>query len=224
MTQSADDEPEPNSPSPDADRPSDSPSPDPETPQDDSGKPGSEPTPADDDTGAVPTPTEIEEDDPFDEDADPPEIPPSEFDTAKDGLRARSEQQEQEQAKRVEGLRARLTAAGRDPVTIDWIIELTTISIDDLVERVSAMQHEFGHIVLRINGFRSGAGPGVMLFDAADKAQAAAALAEAVGISAEEARDLVADLPAVVADNVSRDEADRIKDRLEDAGGSAEVR
>lgn len=214
MMQSADDENEPNSPSPDADNPSDSSPPDPDPPPD-SGKSGSEQQLPDD---APTTGADVEEGDPFADEEDEPQIPPSEFDTANDGIRA------QQQSDRIDALRARLTAAGRDPATIDWVVELTTVSIDDLVERISAMQHEFGHIVLRINGFRKGTGPAVMLLDAGDKLEVAAALAEATGISAERARDLVADLPAVVAENVSRDDADRIRDRLEDAGGSAEVR
>ncbi len=123
--------------------------------------------------------------------------------------------------------------------TQEWIDELKGISVLELAERIKALEEEFGVSAAAMAapaapaGAGDGAGPeteeqtafDVMLTGAGDKKiQVIKVVRAATGLGLKEAKALVDEAPKAVKEGVDRDEADRVKQDLEEAGASVEIK
>src|SRR3954466_1638854 len=123
--------------------------------------------------------------------------------------------------------------------TEDWIEELKSISVMDLSERIKALEEEFGVSATAVaaaapaaGGAGDGAGPeeeqtafDVVLTGAGDKKiQVIKVVRAATGLGLKEAKALVDEAPKPVKEGVDRDEAEKLKADLEEAGGLVEIK
>jgi large subunit ribosomal protein L7/L12 len=125
--------------------------------------------------------------------------------------------------------------------TADWIEELKGISVLELSERIKALEEEFGVSATAVaaaapaagGGAADGGGGGeeekssfdVILTAAGDKKiQVIKVVRAATGLGLKEAKALVDEAPKPVKEGVEKDEADKLKQELEEAGGSVEVK
>jgi large subunit ribosomal protein L7/L12 len=125
--------------------------------------------------------------------------------------------------------------------TQEWIDELKSISVLELSERIKALEEEFGVSATAVAAAAPAAGGGaaaedgagaeeqtafdVVLTGAGDKKiQVIKVVRAATGLGLKEAKALVDEAPKPVKEGVDREEADRLKSELEDAGASVEVK
>ena len=125
--------------------------------------------------------------------------------------------------------------------TEDWIEELKGISVLELSERIKALEEEFGVSATAVAAAApAGAGAGgdggapaeeesstvdVVLTAAGDKKiQVIKVVRAATGLGLKEAKALVDEAPKPVKEGIDRDEADKLKGELEEAGASVEVK
>jgi large subunit ribosomal protein L7/L12 len=123
--------------------------------------------------------------------------------------------------------------------TEDWIEELKSISVLELSERIKALEEEFGVSATAVAAAApaaAAAGDGaaaeeesatvdVVLTEAGDKKiQVIKAVRAATGLGLKEAKALVDGAPKPVKEGVDREEADKLKSELEEAGGSVELK
>ena len=125
--------------------------------------------------------------------------------------------------------------------TAEWIEELKQISVLELSERIKALEEEFGVSAQAIAPPAAGPGAGggdgdgaveeeqtafdVILTAAGDKKiQAIKVVRAATGLGLKEAKALVDEAPKPVREGVDRDEADRLKQELEEAGATVEIK
>jgi large subunit ribosomal protein L7/L12 len=124
--------------------------------------------------------------------------------------------------------------------TEDWIEELKSISVMELSERIKALEEEFGVSATAVaaaapaagGGAGDGAGPAeeqtafdVVLTGAGDKKiQVIKVVRAATGLGLKEAKALVDEAPKPVKEGIEREEADKLKGELEEAGASVEVK
>ena len=124
--------------------------------------------------------------------------------------------------------------------TEDWIEELKSISVLELSERIKALEEEFGVSATAVAAAApAGAGGGgdaaeaaeeqtafdVVLTGAGDKKiQVIKVVRAATGLGLKEAKALVDEAPKPIKEGVEREEADKLKAELEEAGGSVEVK
>src|ERR671935_244427 len=125
--------------------------------------------------------------------------------------------------------------------TEEWIEELKSISVLELSERVTALEEEFGVSATAVaapapataggGAAADGAGeeePGtvdVVLTAAGDKKiQVIKAVRAATGLGLKEAKALVDEAPKPVKEGIEREEAEKLKGELEEAGASVEVK
>jgi len=124
--------------------------------------------------------------------------------------------------------------------TADWIDELKGISVLELAERIKALEEEFGVSATAVAAAAPAAGGGgggdaaaeeesstvdVILTAAGDKKiQVIKVVRAATGLGLKEAKALVDEAPKPVKEGIERDEADKLKAELEEAGGSVEVK
>ena len=123
--------------------------------------------------------------------------------------------------------------------TQDWIEELKGISVLELAERIKALEEEFGVSATAVAAAApaaGGAGDGaaaeeesstvdVILTGAGDKKiQVIKVVRAATGLGLKEAKALVDEAPKPVKEGIERDEADKLKQELEEAGASVEVK
>ena len=126
--------------------------------------------------------------------------------------------------------------------TQEWIDELKSISVLELSERIKALEEEFGVSATALaaaapaaagGGAAAEAAPAeeesttvdVVLSDAGDKKiQVIKVVRAATGLGLKEAKALVDEAPKPVKEGVERDEADKLKAELEEAGGSVELK
>jgi large subunit ribosomal protein L7/L12 len=122
--------------------------------------------------------------------------------------------------------------------TADWIEELKGISVLELSERIKALEEEFGVSATAVAaaapaGGGGDAGPAeeesstvdVILTGAGDKKiQVIKVVRAATGLGLKEAKALVDEAPKPVKEGIERDEADKLKQELEEAGASVEVK
>ena len=124
--------------------------------------------------------------------------------------------------------------------TEDWIEELKGISVLELAERIKALEEEFGVSATAVaaaapaGGGGGGDGDGaaeeqsafdVVLTGAGDKKiQVIKVVRAATGLGLKEAKALVDEAPKPVKEGVEREEADKLKADLEEAGASVEVK
>jgi large subunit ribosomal protein L7/L12 len=124
--------------------------------------------------------------------------------------------------------------------TADWIDELKSISVLELAERIKALEEEFGVSATAVAAAAPAAGGGgggdagaeeesstvdVILTAAGDKKiQVIKVVRAATGLGLKEAKALVDEAPKPVKEGIERDEADKLKSELEEAGASVELK
>jgi large subunit ribosomal protein L7/L12 len=123
--------------------------------------------------------------------------------------------------------------------TEDWIEELKGISVLELSERVKALEEEFGVSATAVAAAApaaaaAGDGDGaeeeqttfdVVLTGAGDKKiQVIKVVRAATGLGLKEAKALVDEAPGPIKEGAEKEEADKLKADLEEAGASVELK
>lgn len=123
--------------------------------------------------------------------------------------------------------------------TQDWIEELKGISVLELSERIKALEEEFGVSATAVAAPAPAAGGGdgaaaaeeesttvdVVLTASGDKKiQVIKVVRAATGLGLKEAKALVDEAPKAIREGIERDEAEKLKSELEEAGGSVELK
>ena len=123
--------------------------------------------------------------------------------------------------------------------TEEWIDELKGISVLELSERIKALEEAFGVSATAVAAAApaaAGAGDGaaaeeesstvdVVLTAAGDKKiQVIKVVRAATGLGLKEAKALVDEAPKPIKEGVEREEGDKLKTDLEEAGGSVELK
>ena len=124
--------------------------------------------------------------------------------------------------------------------TQEWIEELKKISVLELSERIKALEEEFGVSATAVAAAAPAAGGGggdgaaaeeesstvdVILTGAGDKkVPVIKAVRAATGLGLKEAKAVVDDAPSPVKEGIERDEAEKLKAELEEAGGTVELK
>jgi large subunit ribosomal protein L7/L12 len=124
--------------------------------------------------------------------------------------------------------------------TAEWIDELKGISVLELAERIKALEEEFGVSATAVAAAAPAAGPAgadgaeaaeeqtsfdVLLTGAGEKKiQVIKVVRAATGLGLKEAKALVDEAPKAVKEGIEREEADKLKADLEEAGASVELK
>jgi large subunit ribosomal protein L7/L12 len=125
--------------------------------------------------------------------------------------------------------------------TQEWIDELKQISVLELSERIKALEEEFGVSAAAVAAAAPAAGSGggdgdgaveeeqtafdVVLTGAGEKKiQVIKVVRAATGLGLKEAKALVDEAPKPVKEGVDKDEAEKLKTEIEEAGGSVEIK
>jgi large subunit ribosomal protein L7/L12 len=125
--------------------------------------------------------------------------------------------------------------------TQEWIDELKSISVLELSERIKALEEEFGVSATAVAAAAPAVGAGgdggdgaaaeeqtafdVILTGPGDKKiQVIKVVRAATGLGLKEAKALVDEAPKPVKEGLEREEADKLKAELEEAGASVEVK
>jgi large subunit ribosomal protein L7/L12 len=125
--------------------------------------------------------------------------------------------------------------------TQDWIEELKGISVLELAERIKALEEEFGVSAAAVAAPAAAGGGGgggdagadeeeggtvdVILAASGDKKiQVIKVVRAATGLGLKEAKALVDEAPKPVKEGIEKEEADKLKQELEEAGGSVEIK
>ena len=121
----------------------------------------------------------------------------------------------------------------------EWIDELKGISVLELAERIKALEEEFGVSATAVAAAAPAAAAAaasaaaeeesstvdVVLTAAGDKKiQVIKVVRAATGLGLKEAKALVDEAPKPIKEGIERDEADKLKAELEEAGGSVELK
>ena len=123
--------------------------------------------------------------------------------------------------------------------TDEWIDELKGISVLELAERIKALEEAFGVSATAVAAAAPAGGGGgggadeeaeeqtaftVHLAATGDKKiQVIKVVRAATGLGLKEAKALVDEAPKAVKEGVDREEADRLKQELEEAGATVEI-
>ena len=124
--------------------------------------------------------------------------------------------------------------------TDKWIEELKGITVLELAERIKALEEEFGVSATAVAAAAPAAAGGdggaaaeeeeqstfdVVITGAGEKKiQVIKVVRAATGLGLKEAKAVVDDAPKAVKEGVDREEADKLKADLEEAGASVEVK
>ena len=124
--------------------------------------------------------------------------------------------------------------------TEDWIDELKNISVLELSERIKALEEEFGVSATAVAAAAPAAGGAGGADDAGDDESATVdvvltgagekkvpvikAVRAATGLGLKEAKALVDGAPSPVKEGIEREEADKLKAELEEAGATVELK
>jgi len=126
--------------------------------------------------------------------------------------------------------------------TQEWIEELKSISVLELAERIKALEEEFGVSAAAVAApvaAAAGAGGGdgageqaeepstvdVILAGSGDKKiQVIKVVRAATGLGLKEAKALVDEAPKPVKEGIDKEEGDKLKQELEEAGASVELK
>jgi len=122
--------------------------------------------------------------------------------------------------------------------TQEWIDELKSISVLELAERIKALEEEFGVSATAVAAAApAAAGDGaaaeeevsstvdVVLTGPGDKKiQVIKVVRAATGLGLKEAKALVDEAPKAVKEGLDREEAEKLKSELEEAGASVELK
>ena len=122
--------------------------------------------------------------------------------------------------------------------TAEWIEELKSISVLELSERIKALEEEFG-VSAQAAAVAAPSGGGgevaapeeeqttfdVVITAAGDKKiQVIKVVRAATSLGLKEAKALVDEAPKAVREGVDKDEAEKLKAELEEAGASVELK
>jgi large subunit ribosomal protein L7/L12 len=123
--------------------------------------------------------------------------------------------------------------------TEDWIEELKGISVLELSERIKALEEEFGVSATAVAAAAPAAG-GPADGDGAEEESATVdviltgsgekkigvikVVRAATGLGLKEAKAVVDEAPSPVKEGIERDEAEKLKGEIEEAGGTAELK
>src|SRR5580692_517968 len=125
------------------------------------------------------------------------------------------------------------------PTTEEWIDELKSISVLELSERIKALEEAFGVSATAVAAAAPAAAAAdgaaeeveeqtafdVVLQAAGDKKiQVIKVVRAATGLGLKEAKALVDEAPKPVKEGIEREEADKLKQELEEAGASVELK
>jgi large subunit ribosomal protein L7/L12 len=122
--------------------------------------------------------------------------------------------------------------------TQEWIEELKGISVLELSERIKALEEEFGVSATAVAAAAPAAAPtdgapaeeesttvDVVLTGPGDKKiQVIKVVRAATGLGLKEAKALVDEAPKPVKEAIEREEAEKLKAELEEAGASVELK
>ena len=124
--------------------------------------------------------------------------------------------------------------------TQEWIDELKSISVLELSERIKALEEAFGVSAAAVGVAAPVGGGGggdaaepeeeqtafdVILTGPGDKKiQVIKVVRAATGLGLKEAKALVDEAPKPVKEGVDKDEAEKLKSEIEEAGGSVEIK
>ena len=123
--------------------------------------------------------------------------------------------------------------------TQEWIDELKSISVLELAERIKALEEEFGVSATAVAAAAPAAAGGgaeaeaeaepstvdVVLTGPGDKKiQVIKVVRAATGLGLKEAKALVDEAPKPIKEGLERDEAEKLKGELEEAGASVELK
>lgn len=122
--------------------------------------------------------------------------------------------------------------------TADWIEELKGISVLELSERIKALEEEFGVSATAVAAAAPAAGGGggdaaeeasstvdvILTGGGEKKIQVIKVVRAATGLGLKEAKAIVDDAPQPVKEGIERDEADKLKAEIEEAGGTVEFK
>jgi large subunit ribosomal protein L7/L12 len=124
--------------------------------------------------------------------------------------------------------------------TEDWIEELKGISVLELSERIKALEEEFGVSATAVaaaapaaaaaGGDGDGGGEEASTVDVVltevggQKVPVIKVVRAATGLGLKEAKAIVDEAPKAIKEGVERDEAEKIKGELEEAGAKVELK
>jgi large subunit ribosomal protein L7/L12 len=124
--------------------------------------------------------------------------------------------------------------------TQEWIDELKSISVLELSERIKALEEEFGVSATAVAAAAPASGGGgaedgaaaeeqtafdVVLTGAGEKKiQVIKVVRAATGLGLKEAKALVDEAPGPVKEGIEKDDAEKLKAELEEAGASVEIK
>jgi large subunit ribosomal protein L7/L12 len=126
------------------------------------------------------------------------------------------------------------------PTTEEWIDELKGISVLELSERIKALEEAFGVSATAVAAAAPAAGAAaadgagedegdatvdVVLTGPGDKKiQVIKVVRAATGLGLKEAKALVDEAPKPVKEGIDREEAEKLKAEIEEAGGAVELK
>ena len=123
--------------------------------------------------------------------------------------------------------------------TEEWIDELKSISVLELSERIKALEEAFGVSATAVAAAAPAAAAGDGAGDAQEesstvdvvltgpgdkKIQVIKVVRAATGLGLKEAKALVDEAPKPIREGIERDEAEKLKSEIEDAGGTVELK
>ena len=125
--------------------------------------------------------------------------------------------------------------------TQEWIDELKAITVLELAERIKALEEEFGVSAAAVAAAAPAAGAAaggdgaaaeeesstvnVVLTGAGEKKiQVIKVVRAATGLGLKEAKALVDEAPKPIKEGIDRDEAEKLKAELEEAGATVELK
>src|SRR3954471_10518524 len=124
--------------------------------------------------------------------------------------------------------------------TEEWIDELKGISVLELSERIKALEEAFGVSATAVAAAAPAAGAGagdgaepeeesstvdvVLTGPGEKKIQVIKVVRAATGLGLKEAKALVDEAPKPIKEGIEREEAEKLKGEIEEAGGSVEVK
>jgi large subunit ribosomal protein L7/L12 len=126
------------------------------------------------------------------------------------------------------------------PTTQEWIDELKSISVLELSERIKALEEAFGVSATAVAAAAPAAAPSgdgageaaeeqtafdVLLQAAGEKKiQVIKVVRAATGLGLKEAKALVDEAPKPVKEGIDKEEAERLRTELQEAGATVEVK
>jgi large subunit ribosomal protein L7/L12 len=120
----------------------------------------------------------------------------------------------------------------------DILETISNMSVMDVVDLISAMEEKFGVSAAAPVAMAAGPAAGgdvaaaeeqtefnvVLTSFGSQKVPVIKTVREITGLGLKEAKDLVEGVPSAIKEGVSKDEAEQIKKKLEEAGASVEVK